>query len=155
MGAVGYEKSKDIKGTASNLIKRQWKAIADKDHKKRIKLGKKIREAMDPYKESAKIGERIKQKEEVSKVIKEWDAPEKWKRKRLKEVEKGTHSFIAGAKARDMAEADVERDLPTSPPKKRKEPEVIEVRKGGRIGMKGGGIAQRGLGRAFMKGGKV
>ena len=110
---------------------------------------------MDPYKESAKIGERIKQKEEVSKVIKEWDAPEKWKRKRLKEVEKGTHSFIAGAKARDMAEADVERDLPTSPPKKRKEPEVIEVRKGGRIGMKGGGIAQRGLGRAFMKGGKV
>jgi hypothetical protein len=155
MGSVGYEKSKDIKGTASNLIKRQWKAIADKDHKKRIKLGKKIREAMDPYKESAKIGERIKQKEEVSKVIKEWDAPEKWKRKRLKEVEKGTHSFIAGAKARDMAEADVERDLPTSPPKKRKEPEVIEVRKGGRIGMKGGGIAQRGLGRAFMKGGKV
>ncbi len=155
MGSVGYEKSKDIKGTASNLIKRQWKAIADKDHKKRIKLGKKIREAMDPYKESAKIGERIKQKEEVSKVIKEWDAPEKWKRKRLKEVEKGTHSFIAGAKARDMAEADVERDLPTSPPKKRKEPEVIEVRKGGRIGMKGGGIAQRGLGRAFMKVGKV
>ena len=155
MGSVGYEKSKDIKGTASNLIKRQWKAIADKDHKKRIKLGKKIREAMDPYKESAKIGERIKQKEEVSKVIKEWDAPEKWKRKRLKEVEKGTHSFIAGAKARDMAEADVERDLPTSPPKKRKEPEVIEVRKGGRIGMKGGGISQRGLGRAFMKGGKV
>ena len=155
MGSVGYEKSKDIKGTASNLIKRQWKAIADKDHKKRIKLGKKIKEAMDPYKESAKIGERIKQKEEVSKVIKEWDAPEKWKRKRLKEVEKGTHSFIAGAKARDMAEADVERDLPISPPKKRKEPEVIEVRKGGRIGMKGGGIAQRGLGRAFMKGGKV
>jgi len=155
MGSVGYEKSKDIKGTASNLIKRQWKAIADKDHKKRIKLGKKIKEAMDPYKESAKIGERIKQKEEVRKVIKERDAPEKWKRKRLKEVEKGTHSYIAGAKARDMAEADVERDLPTSPPKKRKEPEVIEVRKGGRIGMKGGGIAQRGLGRAFMKGGKV
>ena len=155
MGAVGYEKSKDIKGTASNLIKRQWKAIADKDHEKRIKLGKKIKEAMDPYKESAKIGERIRQKKEVSKVIKEWDAPEKWKRKRLKEVEKGTHSYIAGAKARDMAEADVERDLPTSPPKKRKEPEVIEVRKGGRIGMKGGGIAQRGLGRAFMKGGKV
>ena len=38
-----------------------------------------------------------------------------------------------------MAEADVERDLPTSPPKKQKEPEVIEVRKGGRIGRQGGG----------------
>ncbi len=32
----------------------------------------------------------------------------------------------------------------------------IELKKsGGRIGLKGGGISQRGLGRAFMKGGRV
>ena len=32
----------------------------------------------------------------------------------------------------------------------------IEFKKsGGRIGLKGGGISQRGLGRAFMKGGRV
>ena len=140
MGAVGYEKSKDIKGTASNLIKRQWKAIADKDPEKRKKLTKKIKEAMDRYQESAKIGDRIQQKEEVRKVIKERDAPEKWKRKRLEEVEKGTHPYIAGSKARDMAEADVERDLPTSPPRKQHKPEVIEVNKGGRVGLRRGGI---------------
>ena len=29
------------------------------------------------------------------------------------------------------------------------------LRKGGRAGYKGGGMSQRGLGRAFMKGGKV
>ena len=54
MGSVGYEKSKDIKGTASNLIKRQWKAIADKDHKKRIKLGKKLERQWIPIKKVQK-----------------------------------------------------------------------------------------------------
>jgi len=149
------KKSKDIKGTASNLIKRQWQAVKDKDHEKRVKLGKKIEEAIGPYRESGKIGERVLQKEKLTKQIKERETSEKSKRKRLKEVEKGTHGHLATHKAITMAEADVERDLPTSPPKKQKGPEVIEVRKGGRIGRKGGGIAQRGLGRAFMKGGKV
>ena len=32
---------------------------------------------------------------------------------------------------------------------------VITMSKGGRAGYKGGGMSQRGLGRAFMKGGKV
>ena len=32
---------------------------------------------------------------------------------------------------------------------------VITMAKGGRAGYKGGGMSQRGLGRAFMKGGKV
>ena len=149
------KKSKDIKGTASNLIKRQWQAVRDKDREKRIKLGKKIEEAIGPYKESGKIGERVLQKEKLAKQIKERDTSKKFKRKRLKEVEKGTHGHLATHKAIAMAEADVERDLPTSPPKKQKGPEVIEVSKGGRIGRKVGGAALRGLGRAFLKGGRV
>ena len=32
---------------------------------------------------------------------------------------------------------------------------VYGLKKGGRAGYKGGGMSQRGLGRAFMKGGKV
>jgi len=32
---------------------------------------------------------------------------------------------------------------------------TINFRKGGRAGLKGGGISQRGMGRAFMKGGRV
>ena len=46
-------------------------------------------------------------------------------------------------------------DVPTR--LQRKETTVDEVRmaKGGRAGYKGGGMSQRGLGRAFMKGGKV
>jgi hypothetical protein len=135
------KKSKDIKGTASNLIKRQWQAVTDDDREKRLKLGKKIKEAIGPYEESGKIGERILQKEKLTKQIKERDAPEKWKHKRLKEVEKGTHGHLATHKAIAMAEADVERDLPTSPPKKQKEPEAIEIRKGGQVlEMKHGGL---------------
>ena len=33
--------------------------------------------------------------------------------------------------------------------------EAVMLKKGGRAGYKGGGMSQRGLGRAFMKGGKV
>jgi len=46
-------------------------------------------------------------------------------------------------------------DVPTR--LQRKETTVDEVRmaKGGIAGYKGGGMSQRGLGRAFMKGGKV
>ena len=146
---------KDIKGTVSNLIKRQWQAVKDKDHEKRVKLGKKIEEAIGPYKESGKIGERVLHKEKLAKQIKERDTSEKFKRKRLKEVKKGTHRHLATRKAIAMAEADVERDLPTSPPKKRKETEVIEVRTGGRVSRGGGGRALRGLGKAFLKGGRV
>ena len=32
---------------------------------------------------------------------------------------------------------------------------TINFRKGGRAGLKGGGISQRGMGRAFMKGGRI
>ena len=149
------KKSKDIKGTPSNLIKRQWQAVTDKDREKRIKLGKKIKEAIGPYEESGKIGERVLQKEKLTKQIKGRETSEKSKRKRLKEVEKGTHGHLATHKAITMAEADVERDLPTSPPKKRKETEVIEVRTGGRVSRGGGGRALRGLGKAFLKGGRV
>ena len=146
---------KDIKGTASNLIKRQWQAVKDKDREKRVKLGKKIEEAIGPYKESGKIGERVLQKEKLAKQIKERDTSEKFKRKRLKEVKKGTHGHLATHKAIAMAEADVERDLPTSPPKKRKETEVIEVRTGGRVSRGGGGRATHGYGKAYLKGGRV
>ena len=37
----------------------------------------------------------------------------------------------------------------------RRETKRTESAKGGRMGYKGGGMSQRGLGRAFMKGGKV
>ena len=36
-----------------------------------------------------------------------------------------------------------------------KSPRNEKMAKGGRAGYKGGGMSQRGLGRAFMKGGKV
>ena len=134
------KKSKDIKGPPSNLIKRQWQAVTDDDHEKRVKLGKKIKEAIGPYEESGKIGERLLQKEKLTKQVKERDTSEKFKRKRLKEVKKGTHGHLATHKAIAMAEADVERDLPTSPPRKQHKPEVIEVNKGGRVGLRGGGI---------------